>query len=131
MIKKPLLFFQMFIFFMLLSAISAQEITVKTQKIRFINATTHETKSTVDLSDLAQWQDPSRFIANWTVSSNETINNIGTITKGNISLCYINDTHGHNYDTYKNQCLYMNDSKGNPVLRPNVTWVLVSTATKD
>ena len=125
------MFFQMFIFFMLLSAISAQEITVKTQKIRFINATTHETKSTVDLSDLAQWQDPSRFIANWTVSSNETINNIGTITKGNISLCYINDTHGHNYDTYKNQCLYMNDSKGNPVLRPNVTWVLVSTATKD
>ena len=94
--------FQTFIFFILISAIAAQEITVKTQKIRFINATTHETKKTVDLSDLAQWQDPSRFIANWTVSSNETITDDGTVTKGNISLCYINDTHGHNYETYKN-----------------------------
>ena len=95
MIKKHLLL-HIFIFFMLqLSAIAAQEITVKTQKIRFINATTHETKKTVDLSDLAQWQDPSRFIANWTVSSNETITDDGTVTKGNISLCYINDTHGH------------------------------------
>jgi hypothetical protein len=68
------------------------------QKIRFFNATTNEVKDTVDLSDLAEWQDPSTFIANWTVSSNETIDAQGTKTKQNVSLCFISDTDGHNYE---------------------------------
>ena len=131
MIKKPFLL-QIFILIILISAISAQEIMVKTQKIRFINATTHETEKTVDLSALAQWQDPSRFIANWTVSSNETIDNNGVKTPNqNISLCYINDTNGTNYEAYRNRCLYYKNETGDIVLRPNVTWVLASTATKD
>lgn len=115
MIQNKLILICMILFFQM---VKCQRIVELDNKMIFNNSMSGQNK-TIKLLGLSMYQDQSQYEHNYTLASNQTVQDKEPTNASQVLLCYIGDSVGQNYQNFKTEC------------RQNLTKATQVPATKD